>query len=106
MADENAPATPEEDDTDERMAPCLQPVLGTPVYFVSSRPEAYEVCGEISHYEAREIGRAVAKNAARRFPGIEFIVDDSWHRHQHGMEHVAAYIEANWQRWIGESDAR
>ena len=69
------------------------------VYYVSNRPEAYEVCGEIERHQARAIARAIAEQAAKRFPGIEFKVDDAWHQHQHGMEHVAAYIEANWQRW-------
>ena len=77
----------------------LELVGDKPVYFVSSRPEAYEVCGEIGHDEARAIGRTIAEHAARRFPGVEFRVDDSWHQHQHGMEHVAAFIEAHWQQW-------
>lgn len=81
-------------------APVLEPVAERPVYYISSRPEAYELGVEVSHEEAREFGRLIAERAARRFPGVEFCVDDSWHRHQHGMEHIAAYIEANWQRWI------
>lgn len=74
-------------------------VAERPVYFISSRPEAYEICGEISHEQARTIGKAIAEQAGKRFPGVEFKVDDGWHHHQHGMEHVATYIEANWERW-------
>lgn len=73
------------------------------VYYVSNRPEAYEIFGEIERRQAQAIARAIAAQAAKRFPGIEFKVDDAWHRHQHGMEHVAAYIEANWQRWADEA---
>lgn len=86
-------------------APVLASVADQAVYFVSSRPEAYEVGGEISHQEARTIGRLIAERAARRFPGVEFRVDDNWHPHQHGMEHVAAYIEANWKDWTGQHPA-
>lgn len=79
-------------------------VLGErPVYFVSTRPEAYEVYGEIGREEARAIAHTIAEHASRHFPGLEFKLDDAWHRHQHGLEHVAAYIEANWQRWADEA---
>jgi hypothetical protein len=85
--------------------PVVEPVTSRGVYYVSSRPEAYETNGEISHEEARAIGQTIAERAGRRFPGVSFKVDDSWHRHQHGMEHVAAYIEANWQDWTGHGPA-
>lgn len=74
-----------------------------PVYYVSARPEAYEVWGEIGHDEARQIGELIAERAARRFPNIEFRVDDAWHDHLPGMELVASYIDANWSAWAAES---
>lgn len=73
------------------------------VYYVSDRPEAYEIFGEVSHDEARDIGKLIAARAARYFPGVEFKVDSTWHSHQHGMEQVAAYIEDHWQDWVVES---
>lgn len=76
---------------------------GQPVYYVSDRPEAYEICGEVGHDEAKRIGQLIAAHAGRHFPAIEFRVDSAWHSHQHGMEHVAAYIEAHWQDWVAES---
>ncbi len=83
--------------------PRLELVDEPAVYFVSSRPEAYEVFGEIEHHQARAIAEAIVAHAKRRFPGIEFKVDDDWHHHQHGMEHVATYIEANWQTWAEDA---
>jgi hypothetical protein len=74
-----------------------------PVYYISDRPEAYELNGEVSHAEARAIGELIAERAARHFPGIEFKVDSAWHSHQHGMERVAAYIEDHWQEWVAAS---
>lgn len=73
------------------------------IYYVSDRPEAYEVFGEVSYDEARDIGRLIAERAARRFPDVEFKLDGAWHSHQHGMEPVAAYIEDNWQAWVAAS---
>lgn len=73
------------------------------VYYVSNRPEAYEICGEVGHDEARDIGNLIAERAARHFPDVEFKVDSVWHSHQHGMEKVAAYIEDHWQDWVSES---
>lgn len=70
------------------------------VYYISDRPEAYEVAGEVSHEAAMEIARIIAERAARRFPDIEFRVDSQWHSQPQGMEPVAAYIESNWERWV------
>lgn len=81
----------------------LELVADEAVYYVSNRPEAYEIFGEIERHQAHVIASAIAAHAAKHFPGVEFKVDDDWHRHQHGMEHVAAYIEANWQRWAEDA---
>lgn len=70
------------------------------IYYVSSRPEAYEIFGEVGHDEARCFGETIARHAAQHFPSIEFKVDDAWHAHQPGMEHVGIYIESHWQGWI------
>lgn len=70
------------------------------VYYISNRPEAYEVFGEVSLEESSRIARLIAEHAARRFPGIEFWVDGRWHTHQPGMEIVTAYIESHWQEWV------
>lgn len=83
--------------------PRLELVDERPVYFISNRPEAYEVFGEIERHHAHLIAGAIAAHATQRFPGIEFKVDDDWHHHQHGMEHVATYIEANWQHWAADA---
>ncbi len=88
-----------------RAEPGRPGVAGTvarPVYYVSSRPEAYEVAGEVGHEEAAAMARTIAHHAGHRFPGIEFRVDDQWHSHQPGMEKVAAYIEDHWQEWTGQ----
>lgn len=73
------------------------------VYYISNRPEAYELFGEISHDEAMDIGKLIAERAARHFPDVAFKVDSAWHSHQHGMEEVVAYIEDHWQDWVAES---
>jgi hypothetical protein len=73
-----------------------------PVYYISNRPEAYEVAGEVGYDEAAAIARTIAEHAARHFPGIDFRVDGEWHTHQAGMEKVAAYIEDHWQQWMGQ----
>lgn len=77
-------------------------VVEKPVYYVSDRPEAYEIAGEVSHDEAAAIARTIVEHAGRRFPGIQFRVDSQWHSHQPGMEKVAAYIEEHWEHWIGQ----
>lgn len=74
---------------------------GRAVYYVSDRPEAYEIFGEVTHDEARNIGKLIAERAGRAFPDIEFRVDSAWHSHQQGVEKVAAYIEDHWQDWVG-----
>lgn len=76
---------------------------GRPIYYISDRPEAYEIWGEIDHETAARIGRLVAKRAGRRFPGIEFRVDGSWHLHQAGSEGVAEFIEAHMPTWVAEA---
>jgi hypothetical protein len=79
---------------------------GKPVYYVSARPEAYEVWGEVGHEEARRLGLMIAEHAARRFPNIEFRVDDAWHDHPPGMELVASYIDAHWPAWAADAAER
>ena len=80
-----------------------QPLVGQsharPQYFISDRPEAYEIWGEISREEARALARLIADHAARRFPHIEFRIDGNWHTHDHSTELAAAYIESHWQAW-------
>ena len=78
-------------------------IVAKPVYYVSDRPEAYEITGEVSHEEAAAIGQAIVEHAGRRFPGVEFRIDGDWHSHQPGMETVAAYIEEHWQRWVEQA---
>ncbi len=77
-----------------------------PVYFISDRPEAYEVFGEVSHDEAKAIGRTIADRAAAHFRGIEFRIDGAWHSHPPGTERVAVYIESHWQDWAAEALGR
>lgn len=77
----------------------LRVAAARPVYFVSDRPEAYELWGEVGHDEAMAIARLIAERAARKFPAIEFRVDHGWHDHLPGMEKVSAYIEGHWQGW-------
>jgi hypothetical protein len=72
-------------------------------YYISARPEAYEYWGEIGRDEARRIAELIAHRAVKRFPDIEFRVDDAWHDHLPGMELVAAYIDANWQQWVADA---
>jgi hypothetical protein len=74
-----------------------------PVYYVSDRPEAYEIWGEISHDGAARIGRLIAERAGRHFPSIEFRVDGAWHLHQPGTERVAAFIEEHLQTCVTEA---
>jgi hypothetical protein len=74
------------------------------VYYVSSRPEAYEYHGEIDHEQARRIGELIVRHAAERFPNIEFRLDDAWHDHLPGMTLVAAYIDGNWQQWLADDE--
>lgn len=76
-----------------------------PVYFVSSRPEAYEYWGEVDHEQARHIGALIVRHASQRFPTIEFRVDDQWHEHLPGMTLVAAYIDGHWPQWLAEEEA-
>lgn len=76
------------------------------IYYVSGRPEAYEIWGEVSHDEAAKIGRTIAGHAARHFPHVDFRVDGDWHVHQPGMEHVAAYIDGHLQAWVDEALGR
>lgn len=68
-------------------------------YFVSDRPEAYEVWGEVSREEAGMLARLIVRHAAERFPNIEFRIDGNWHTHDRSTELVSAYIESHWQAW-------
>lgn len=77
-----------------------------PVYYVSTRPEAYEYWAEIGPEEARALGALIAERAARHFPGIEFRADDAWHAHPPGTEAVAAYIDSHWQGWAAAAARR
>ena len=70
-----------------------------PVYFISSRPEAYEVAGEVDLERARELAHTIAERAARRYPTVEFRIDDQWHLHDEQLTGVANYIESHWERW-------
>lgn len=74
-----------------------------PVYFISDRPEAYELWGEVSHEEAVRIGRVIAERARRRFPTFEFRIDAGWHVHPVGSEEVAAFIEDHAAQWLAEA---
>ena len=67
-------------------------------YYVSSRPEAYEVWGEVSKGEALELAREIAHHAAEHFPDVDFAIDENWHTHQAESD-IAAYIEDNWIAW-------
>ncbi|MBI4984440.1 MAG: hypothetical protein HZC24_03605 [Rhodocyclales bacterium] len=73
--------------------------MDKPVYFISDRPEAYEVWGEVSHEEAKAIARTIAEHAARHFSDVEFRIDSAWHNHGPGMGKVADYIDSNWEAW-------
>lgn len=75
------------------------------VYYVSSRPEAYEYWGEVDHDRARRIAEVIVRHARRRFPTIDFRVDDGWHEQAHGMTLVAAYIDGHWLQWLAEEEA-
>lgn len=72
-----------------------------PVFFISDRPEAYEVWGEVSHGDAEFLAKLIAKHAGKRFPEIEFRIDGEWHTQDQSTEalHVAAYIASHWQSW-------
>lgn len=69
------------------------------IYHVSSRPEAYEVWGEVSKERARAIAGVIVRQAAMRFPQVEFRISEGWAEHGQGMNQVAAYIEKHWERW-------
>lgn len=98
-------------DKPRKSGPAPQPVATSyrqgarAVYYISDRPEAYEVFGEVGYEEAKHIGSLIAAEAARVFPDIDFRVDSAWHSHQHGMEEVAAFIEDHWQEWVGAQQA-
>jgi hypothetical protein len=77
-------------------------VSARPVYFISDRPEAYELWGEIGHDQAARIGQLIAERAAQRFPEVEFAVDGAWHTHPNGMAHVDAFIDDNLAAWVAE----
>lgn len=70
-----------------------------PVYFVSDRPEAYELWGEVSHEQAHQLAETIVRHAAKHFRGIEFRIDGHWHTQAPGTEPIANYIESHWQSW-------
>jgi len=74
-------------------------MMEKPTYFISDRPEAYEVWGEVSYEDAKAIAKTIADHAARRFPDIEFRIDSAWHSHGSGLQKVAEYIDTNWEKW-------
>lgn len=78
------------------------PVAGRPVYFVSDRPEAYEVWGEVNREEAKALARTIADHAGKRFSNVEFRIDGEWHGHDVAMGIVAAYIDSHWRQWAAE----
>ena len=73
------------------------------VYYISARPEAYEIWGEVGHEEAQQLARVIATRAGAHYPNIEFRVDDQWHHHAPGMAAVAAYIDRHWQTWADKA---
>lgn len=81
-------------------------MTSTAVYYISDRPEAYEVWAEIGVTEAKAIAGIIASHAKNLFPEIEFKIDGGWHSHQRGMEHVASVIEESWQTWAEAGLAR
>jgi len=89
-----------------QMAPVSKQVHAQQVYYVSNRPEAYEIWGEVSHDDADSISRMIATFAGRRFPHMEFRIDGDWHVHEPGMEPVSAYIEKQLPGWIDKALAR
>lgn len=89
--------------THRRPRPGAAPAATLPVYFISDRPEAYEVWGEVAHDEARRIAAVIAARATEHFPDIEFRVDGAWHSHPPALGRVTAYIESNWQSWLAEA---
>lgn len=74
-----------------------------PIYYVSGRPEAYEVWGEITSSEAKAIATTIVRQAAARFPHVEFRVSDGWSMHGQGMNQIAAYIDKHWERWASSA---
>lgn len=77
-----------------------------PVYYISDRPEAYEVWGEVGPEKAGRLAEVIAEHAGRRFHGIEFRIDGNWHTHDQSMDKVAAYIEGHWQNWLADITSR
>jgi hypothetical protein len=72
------------------------------VYYVSDRPEAYELWGEVSQEQASRIGRLIAARAGEEFLDVEFRVDGAWHCHPAGSERVAEFIEDHVPAWVAE----
>ncbi|MEW6164658.1 MAG: hypothetical protein AB1642_06325 [Pseudomonadota bacterium] len=74
--------------------------MARPIYYVSARPEAYEQWGEVSVSEAKLIALTIVRQAAVRFPHVEFRVCDGWSVHEKGMNQIATYIDKHWERWV------
>lgn len=81
----------------------LEGLVARPVYFVSNRPEAYEISCEINRDAAIALARLIAERAGHKFPGIDFRVDGNWHTHDPALDHVAAYIESHWPGWASKA---
>lgn len=74
-----------------------------PVYYVSNRPEAYELSGEVGPAMAQQLAQLIAARASRRFRDIAFEIDAEWHVHEPGMERIAAYIDDHLPHWLHEA---
>ena len=73
-----------------------------PIYFVSTRPEAYEIWGEIDRYTALRLARLIVERAEARFPAIDFQCDADWHVHTEETAVAAAFIEDHLPAWVAE----
>ena len=76
------------------------------VYYISARPETYELWGEVDHDMARRLADLIVERTAKRFPTIEFRIDEDWHMHPSGLEIVSTYIDDHLQTWVAEVSAR
>ena len=77
-----------------------------PVYFISNRPEASEVGGEVSVERAASLAAVIVQRATRAFPGIDFRIDGQWHSHDPELDRVAAYIESHWAAWASSKPGK
>ena len=77
-----------------------------PEYFISNRPEAYEMAGEISAERAAVLASLIARRASECFPGIDFKIDSQWHTHDPELDGVAAFIESHWVAWAADAPGK